>query len=94
MQILKLEIVAHELKNSTIEQQQLQLQNQQLQMDLIKLKLKSDADAVDNRVRQEKLDADIEMQERNNKLKQQRVAAEISAQQRRCFRSTATTRSS
>src|SRR6218665_1743935 len=80
LQVLKYEIVAPEVKSTSLDQDQLQLQKDQLQLEMLRLKLKTEADIADRKERAEKQEAEMELQERRDKLEQQRFAAEVEAQ--------------
>src|SRR6218665_1592029 len=49
LQVLKCEIVVHDVKSITLEQVQMQLQKEQLQLEMLRLKLKTEADIADRK---------------------------------------------
>src|SRR6218665_2279051 len=60
LQVLKFELVAPEVKSTSLDQDQLQLQKDQLQFEMMRLKLKTEADIADRKERAEKQEAEME----------------------------------
>lgn len=67
-------------KATSAEEAQIVLQKEQLRMELLKLKIQAVYDAADRKERQEKLDAEVEMNGRKHTLDQQSLTRRKNAE--------------